>query len=835
MENSLELGHGKERAVAIRVLIAEDSRTQAEDLRSLLEEEGFETEVAVNGREALEKVRMIRPDLILSDLFMPEMDGFAFCQAIKNDAEARTIPFILLTQLNTPGGIAIGLQHGADEFIAKPYDEGILLERIRALLATASGSAARPEPGLEKLPLERASLLLDRREQALRASHDFLEQLIAASPGIVVRGEARTQALSYVSPNIEPVLGYRVEEVLNTPNFFLDRMPLDERDVVLNSVCQAHADGLEQWDSECRFRHQDGNYRWFYLSVRFEHNLREQQVPLVAHLLDITPRKDAEARLQQLNESLERQVAERTAAAEERARELARSETALRQTNAMLRTLIASAPLAILGTDMEGRVTLWNPAAERILEWREEEVLGGPLPSLAETAADEFERMFSAARQGERLYNLELRCRKKDGTPVDVRLWTAPLYADAGQITGAIAMVEDITLHKQLEAQLRQAQKMEAVGQLAGGVAHDFNNMLAVINGYTELLLMKPDLAPSVRSYLEEIQRAGERSGGLTRQLLAFSRQQVLEPKIVDLSAIAEGAASMLRRLIGEDIELTTRLEPDLGPVMVDPGQIEQVLMNLAVNARDAMPGGGSLIIETRNASITDTFELPEAVPPGNYVLLSVADSGCGMTEEVRARLFEPFFTTKEVGKGTGLGLATVYGIITQSEGRIAVDSELGRGTTFRIYLPCVSAEAGGGDEPFIPSIPHGSRTVLLVEDEPMVRELVRTMLKSCGYNVIEATNPGEALHLCHRYSGHIDILLTDVVMPGLSGRELFERMKVFRPHTKVLFMSGYTDDTVLRHGIFHEEVAFIQKPFTAAAVMQKIFEITCEPGSDGS
>ncbi|MFN3652135.1 MAG: response regulator [Armatimonadota bacterium] len=822
--------------MAHRILIAEDSRTQAEELRSLLEDVGFEVEVGTNGREALEMLERSRPDMILSDLFMPEMDGFAFCQAVKSRDETRRIPFILLTQLNTPGGIAIGLQHGADDFVPKPYDEDLLLERVRALLAANDGSETRADPGLGQLPLERASLLLDQREQALRTSHAFLEQLVAGSPGIILRAETRLRRISYISPNIEALLGFAPEEVLRSSDFLADRIHPDEKVQVLTSLHGAYLTSEDGWRTECRLQHQDGSYHWFYISARFDESATGgSSPPLVAHLLNIDVRKEAEARIQSLNKTLELRVQERTADAEARARELAASEEALRQSNAALRTLIAGAPLAIVGFDPEGRVTQWNPAAEQMLGWNEAEVLGRKPPFIPAYAGEEFQELLRVSAEGGRLRNVERRRERKDGTPIDLSLWTAPLWAD-GRILGVISMMEDVTQRKQLEEQLRQTQKMEAFGQLAGGIAHDFNNMLAVISGYSEVLAMLPGIEGNAREFVDEIHAAAERAAALTRQLLAFSRKQVLEPKTVDLSALVEGTVRMLRRLIGEDIAVRTRSEPELGKVRADPGQIEQVLMNLVVNARDAMPRGGSLLITASNAEISEESRPPGSpVPPGAYVQLSVTDSGCGMSKEVLAQLFEPFFTTKEPGKGTGLGLATVYGIVTQSEGYITVESEPGQGTTFRIYLPRVDAADGGEETGRRTAAAGGVETILLVEDEPSVRQLVNTLLQSQGYTVLEATNPGDALRICERYTGTIHLLLTDVVMPGMSGRELHEHLRQAYPPLRVLFMSGYMDDAVLRHGVLTDDADFIQKPFAAASLAGKLREVLDRPDAPGN
>ncbi len=381
---------------------------------------------------------------------------------------------------------------------------------------------------------------------------------------------------------------------------------------------------------------------------------------------------------------------------------------------------------------------------------------------------------------------------------------------------------------RESEEALRQSQKLEAVGRLAGGVAHDFNNMLAVINGYSELLLETEDLDGSIRAGLLEIRKAGQRAASLTRQLLAFSRKQVLAPRVLDLNDVVANIEKMLHRLIGEDVELVTRRGAGLGQVRADPGQVEQVLLNMAVNARDAMPHGGQLTIETVNVRLDRRYARRNpGVRPGAYVALFVTDTGLGMDEATRARLFEPFFTTKELGKGTGLGLATVYGIVQQSGGHVEVESAPGAGSTFRVYLPRVDRVADQDAEEDAPaSVPTGTETILLVEDEQMVRGLLDNLLQLSGYTVLEASHGGEALLLCEQHDGPIHLLVTDVVMPGMSGRELADRLSRRRPTLKVLYMSGYTDDAVLRHGLEEEGAALLQKPFNTEHLAQKVREV---------
>jgi len=505
-----------------------------------------------------------------------------------------------------------------------------------------------------------------------------------------------------------------------------------------------------------------------------------------------------------------------------------RHEEALRRSEARYRSLVQSAVYGIYRSSMEGKFLDVNPALIAMLGYSSIEEVLSLNPKLDVFAdPEEYARLINEFRRGARLDNVEVRWKRKNGNAITVRLSgravTSPEAAE--QVLEVIA--EDVTERRVLEDQFRQAQKMEAVGRLAGGVAHDFNNLLMVISGYTEVLLENSGRNNPLYPKIAAIQQATERATTLTRQLLAFSRKQLLELKVVDLNTIVRDMERLLRPLIGENIELQTRQANDLGRARADAGQIEQVIMNLVVNSKDAMPNGGKITIQSSNVHLGDDLRrLYNYIQPGPYVMLSIADTGHGMDRETQARIFEPFFTTKEKGKGTGLGLSTVYGIIKQSGGYVFPQSEMGRGTTFRIYLPRVEDSAEPGPVQASQTASGGSETVLLVEDEESVRQLVRETLQAKGYKVLEAENGEAALRIAGGHQGSIDMLITDVVMPGMSGRELSKRLCQARSKTKVLYLSGYTEDAIMHQGVFETGTAFLQKPFTLQMLSRKVRDV---------
>jgi len=622
-----------------------------------------------------------------------------------------------------------------------------------------------------------------RAELALRESEARFRSMAESAPIGIYLSDVNSRGL-YLNPTLERLLGMSLEQ---SHTGWAEGIHPEDRERVLSSW-HAAVEALELWRSSHRTVLPDGTVHWMDVQAAPIWD-EERHLGFVGMVHDVTEYK--------------------------------RLEQALRDSERRFRVMAEFSPLGICLTDAAGEHVYSNAAWQRQLGLPDAALTrGGWIHALHPDDRDRVATNWMKAAKEGQPYQARHRWVHPDGTIVHAQVHFSPIR-EGSDLLGFVGVGEDVTERLALEQQVLQSQKMEAIGNLAGGIAHDFNNMLAVINGYSELLLAGLRPGAPMQAYVAEISKAGDRAANLTRQLLAFSRKQLLETKVLDLNDVVQKVDRMLRRLIGEDIELVTLLDPGLGRVKADPGQVEQVLMNLAVNARDAMPQGGRLLLRTRNAEAREIRAV--TVAGGSYVVVEVEDTGCGMQPEVLEHIFEPFFTTKEQGRGTGLGLATVYGIVKQSGGYIDVASEPGAGSRFTIYLPQVEEQAPA-EEGFTQRVlPSGSETILLVEDEPMVRAMVRTVLAECGYTVLEAMQGDDALRLAEEHEGPIHLLLTDVVMPRMSGRELAERLTAQRPDTQVLFMSGYTDDAVMRHGVEDAEMELLQKPFTHLALAQRI------------
>jgi two-component system, cell cycle sensor histidine kinase and response regulator CckA len=515
-----------------------------------------------------------------------------------------------------------------------------------------------------------------------------------------------------------------------------------------------------------------------------------------------------------------------------------RAEEEIHRSQQRLRIHVEHTPLAVIEWDPEFRVVAWNAAAEHIFGFSRDEAIGQHAyfivpPDIRQHVAEIGQGLLQQTA-GTRSTNDNV---TKDGRTISCEWYNTPLVDESGRVLGIASLVQDVTERVALEQKLRQSEKMEAIGRLAGGVAHDFNNILTVIMGYTHILSDGLPAASQLTDATSQIRSAAEHAAGITRQLLAFSRRQILAPQVIDLNEIMMSLDLMLRRLIGEDIAVLTMPGRGLGAVNADPGQIEQVIMNLALNARDAMPNGGKLTLETENMDLGDAYarEHPP-LQPGRYVMLAVSDTGTGMSPATQAHIFEPFFTTKEIGKGTGLGLSTVYGIVKRSGGYIWVYSEPGKGTTFKIYLPRVDQAAEKLRTDRQPaSAEGGSETILLVEDDPQLRELTSSILEQCGYKVVLAANADEGLAMCRTIDRDLHLLVTDVIMPGMNGRQLAEQVQQISPKTRVLYVSGYTNNAIVHYGVLDPGLWFLPKPFSLSALVAKVREVLDAESPGGS
>jgi PAS domain S-box-containing protein len=642
----------------------------------------------------------------------------------------------------------------------------------------------------QQLQIHRIRRELVQREELFRLISENAADLIAV---VDMHGNRIYNSLSY-----EKVLGYSPEELRNSSSF--EQIHPEDRGLVKEAAEEARRTGVGR-PMEYRFRHKDGTWRVLESTASVIRNSKGEPEKIVVVNRDITERKQAVEALQ-------------------------RSETSFR-------SVVGDAPYGIFKANLNGKLLMVNPALEKMLGYKSrDELLGVNLASGIYRHPAEHQKMYEILSRDRHFKDVEVEWKRKDGAFITVRCSGWPVKDEKS--TDVEVFAEDVTERRVLERQLRMAQKMEAVGRLSGGIAHDFNNLLGVILGYIQV--MKRNLVPGQSSYeyAGEIEKASQRAVSLTRQLLAFSRQQVLEPAILNLNTLVSDMEKMLPRLIGEDIQLNLNLDHAIGQVKADPGQMEQVVMNLAVNARDAMPDGGKLTIQTGNAELDVAFvrEHPGSTT-GRYVMLAVKDTGMGMDSETQAHIFEPFFTTKERDKGTGLGLATVYGVVKQSSGYIIVESEIGKGALFKIYLPRIDQPVATRCESSQGQLSlRGGETVLLVEDAEPLRKLAHMFLRDNGYQVLTAADGSEAQQVAAQNPGTIHLLLTDVVMPGINGRALAERLAPRHPKMKVLYMSGYTDSFIAGHGVLEEGTHLLHKPFTEEALLRKVREVL-NPSSD--
>jgi PAS domain S-box-containing protein len=638
----------------------------------------------------------------------------------------------------------------------------------------------------QQLQIHRMRHRLAEREELFRLISENAADMIA-----VVDMEGRR---IFNSDAYQKILGYSAEELKNSSS--MDQIHPDDLERVKEAAGEARRTGIGK-NLEYRIRHKDGTWRVLESTSSVIGSASGVPEKLVIVNRDITERK--------------------------------RASEALRLSEISFRSVIENAPYGIYRAQASGKLLLVNPALQKMLGYEtQEELLQVNLASEVYLNPLEHQKVNELFANQKEFADVDVEWKRKDGKPIRARC-TGWLVKGASEGAGYFEVfAEDVTEKWLLERQLRMAQKMEAVGRLSGGIAHDFNNLLGVIIGYSQVLKRTLPAGTAFLEHAEEIEKAGQRAAALTRQLLAFSRQQVLAPAVLDLNALISEMEKLLPRLIGEDIEIVMALDPAVGRVKADHGQIEQVVMNLAVNARDAMPHGGKVVIATANAMLDEAYTRQHpGSKAGDFVMLSVTDTGTGIDSETLAHIFEPFFTTKERGKGTGLGLATVYGIVKQSDGYVWVSSAPGKGTSFEVYLPRIE-EPVTVIEPAVPTVEtfQGAETVLLVEDADALRKLTHMLLEQHGYRVLAAANGAEALLKTQEKPERINLLLTDVIMPGLNGRALAERLGALQPGLKVLYMSGYTDDAIVNHGVLESGTYLLHKPFSEESLIRKVREV---------
>ena len=779
--NGPEAAIGNPQSSTLRILILEDVPTDAELVERAVRDAGITfTSRHVETRDAfLKQLEDFSPDIVLSDYSMPQFTGMEALELVKE--RYPSIPLIIVTgSINEETAVEC-MKAGAADYMLK--------DNLKRLGPAVKGVLEKRQMKEEK----------ERAEQELRESEHYFRSLLhSMHEDILVLGA-----------------DYRIEDVNKT---FLTTSGFKREDVIGRfcfEVSHGYDEPCEKHGEICMHREvlETGESR----TCHHEHLQSEGSRVWVDILL--SPLRDKEGNITRVIESV-RDVSE-----------MVHMHERVRESEEKYRTILESIEEGYYEVDLAGNFTFLNDAMCRIRGFSRDELMGMSNREYMnpETAKRVYKIFNEVYRTGKPVKRVEWESIAKDGT-INYGEASVLLMKDSnGQPIGFRGIVRDVSERKRLEVQLLHAQKMESIGTLAGGIAHDFNNILTTIIGNASLALMDVGKDGPLREKIEEIKIAGERAASLTRQLLAFSRKQIIHPKVIDLNELLTGIEKMLGRLIGEDVELLTILDPALWQVEADPGQIEQMIMNLAINAKDAMPRGGKLTVETANVDLDGSYFRKHGIKeeqPGTYVMLAVSDTGIGMDKKTQEHIFEPFFTTKEVGKGTGLGLSTVYGIVKQNNGFIWVYSEPGQGSTFKIYLPEVKGDAEAEEKERI-SVENlgGSETVLIVEDDDSLRKLARTVLKQRGYKVLEAENGEDALRVSEAHDGPIDLLITDLVMPKMGGKEVAERLQPLYPQMKVIYMSGYPDNAIVHHDVLAPGLNFFEKPFTPEGLARKVRE----------